>query len=125
MVSACNDPAMAISPTKQPLFCDPEVIRSTDEVTQKRYEEMSSKWRLAILEEKGRFVVSGACIRVAGESTFPSKDEIITVLKGSARVMHIHHWDITLRSDENCDRFIATSVKQINFKLLPDDSGGG
>ena len=111
MILACNKSAFAISPHKQSLFCDPEVIRSIDEVTHNRYEEISSEWRLAILEEKDRFVVSGARTRVIGESGFPSTDEIIWVLKTSAKVTHLRGWDITVQSDADCSRFLATSPK--------------
>ena len=111
MVFACTDSALSVSPLKQPVLCDLEVIRSIDGASQHRYEEMASGWRVAILEENDRFLVSGARARITNESSSRLKEGIVELLTASAILASTGIWDITVRSDGECDRFTAIRFK--------------
>ena len=104
-----NSPAEAISPLKGPPLCDPEIIRSTSGGAKNYDWEVLADWQLAISEEKGGFVVSGARARaqVITDGTVDLRGDIAKLLKASAKVAHINMWNISIRHDRECVRFLA------------------
>lgn len=102
-----NSPAIAISPLRGPLLCDPEIIRSTGGGTKNYDWEVLADWQLVISEEKERFVVSGARARVITDSNVDLTGDIAKLLKASAKVAHVNMWSISIRHDHECVRFLA------------------
>jgi len=111
MAMTFNGPATAVSPLNRTLLCDPEIIRSTDGVIKNYDWEILADWHLAISEEKDKFVVSGARARVATDGDFDLPGDVLELLKASDKVAHIITWNISVKNDEECNRFLAVSSK--------------
>lgn len=109
LVISSSSPAVAVSPLKGSLLCDPEVIRSIDGVTKNYDWEILADWQLAISEEKDGFVVSGARARGTAEGTVDLTGDVTKLLKRSTKVAHVNLWSISTRHDEECLRFLAVS----------------
>ena len=111
MAMIFNSQATAVSPLNRTLLCDPEIIRSTDGVIKNYDWEILADWQLAISEEKDKFVVSGARARVATDGDFDLPGDVLELLKASDKVAHIITWNISVKHDEECNRFLAVSSK--------------